>query len=42
MAEKKYFFEHLVSIPDVGPAKWRVTVDEVIFGELRLLDSHTT
>ena len=25
-----------------GPAKWRVTVYEVIFGELGFLDSHTS
>ena len=29
-------------IPQRGPAKWRVTVYDVIFGELMFLDSHTT
>ena len=27
---------------DIPPGEWRVTVYDVIFGELRFLDSHTT
>ena len=37
------FDEKIVDVlKKMGPAKWRVTVYDVMFGELRFLDNHTT